>query len=195
MYTTPLKTAKSELRLYDLPGEWQEKMAEITTLIDPLLDYHPEIIIFGKVCHQQRSVGFFSDNSIGYKYNTKITMSKPMIPKLTELLEFINTKFGTDFNGILINKYENGEEYIGQHADDERGLNNSTGVIAISHGAIRKFRICDKKTKKTVIDVPTTSNKIMQMWGDFQNEFTHGIPVEKKVKEVRYSYTFRKHNH
>ena len=43
------------------------------------------------------------------------------------------------------------------------------------------------------MDIPTTSNSIIHMGGDFQKEFTHGIPVEKKVKEERYSLTFRKH--
>ena len=44
------------------------------------------------------------------------------------------------------------------------------------------------------MDIPTISNSIIHMGGDFQKEFTHGIPVEKKVNGVRYSLTFRKHN-
>ena len=32
------------------------------------------------------------------------------------------------------------------------------------------------------------------MEGDWQKEFTHEIPVQKICKEVRYSFTFRKHN-
>jgi hypothetical protein len=31
------------------------------------------------------------------------------------------------------------------------------------------------------------------MGGNFQNEFLHGIPIEKKIMDVRYSLTFRKH--
>ena len=31
------------------------------------------------------------------------------------------------------------------------------------------------------------------MAGDFQKEFTHEIPIEKKVEGVRYSFTFRRH--
>ena len=31
------------------------------------------------------------------------------------------------------------------------------------------------------------------MAGDFQKEFTHEIPAEKKIKEGRISFTFRKH--
>ena len=37
------------------------------------------------------------------------------------------------------------------------------------------------------------SYSMLQMGGDFQKEFTHEIPIEKKVKEPRISFTFRKH--
>ncbi len=116
-----------------------------------------------------------------------------MKPCLRELLMYVNDKFDASFNGILINKYENGEEYIGKHSDDERGLQPNRGVIAMSFGAVRKFRIRDKVTGNIVVDVPTEPSKIIQMAGDFQKEFTHEIPVEKKVKECRYSLTFRRH--
>ena len=65
--------------------------------------------------------------------------------------------------------------------------------MAISYGAVRKFRIKNKITKEKVIDVPTLSNSIIHMGGEFQKEFTHEIPIEKKIKNVRYSLTFRKH--
>ena len=29
--------------------------------------------------------------------------------------------------------------------------------------------------------------------GDFQKEFTHEIPVQRKIKDFRYSFTFRYH--
>jgi len=31
------------------------------------------------------------------------------------------------------------------------------------------------------------------MVGNFQKEFTHEIPIEKKVKGTRFSFTFRRH--
>lgn len=33
----------------------------------------------------------------------------------------------------------------------------------------------------------------MIMAGDFQKEFTHEIPMEKKKKNPRISFTFRRH--
>lgn len=190
---TLIKTEKSALITHNLEPEMVMILEECVQQIDSELDYHPEIKIFDKICHQQRSIGFYSDTSKGYNYSSTLTPSKKMKPCLRELLIYINDKFDANFNGILINKYENGEEYIGKHSDDERGLQPNCGVIAMSFGAVRKFRIRDKCTGKIVLDVPTESNKIIQMCGHFQKEFTHEIPVEKKVKECRYSLTFRRH--
>ena len=46
---------------------------------------------------------------------------------------------------------------------------------------------------KLKLDVLTNSYELLHMGGDFQKEFTHEIPIEKKVKEPRISFTFRYH--
>lgn len=192
-FTTPISTEKSALRVYDLNEEWRRLMPALAEEIDGLLDHRPTIVVYGRVAQQNRSVSFFSDESIGYRYSNQLAKSKPLTESLKALLCYINELFSAEFNGILINKYENGEESIGKHSDDEKALDKTAGVVAISVGSVRKFRIRNKQTGDLVMDVPTESCKIIQMWGDFQKEFTHEIPVEKKVKGTRYSFTFRKH--
>lgn len=191
--TSVLQTEKSALILHDLEPEICNLIEDCVEAVDSELDINPEIRIFGKECHQHRSIGFYSDTSKGYNYSTTITPSKKMHPCLRELLIYINDKFDFNYNGILINKYSGGEDYIGKHSDDVRGLDSKVGVIAVSYGAVRKFRIRNKLTGNIEIDVPTDPTKIIQMAGDFQKEFTHEIPVEKKVSGVRYSLTFRRH--
>ena len=197
---TLIKTPKSSLNLYDIDTifedgtevEDQQIIAKCVEEIKDKLLKNPEVIVYGKRGIQHREIGFFSDESIGYEYSNNLARSQPLTPFLKKLLELVNKKFKTRFNGILVNKYANGLDNIGEHSDDESQLDNA-GVVAISYGAIRKFRIRDKKTKKIVKDIPTLPNQIIQMAGDFQKEFKHGIPVEKKVKEPRISFTFRKH--
>ena len=109
--------------------------------IEPQLEERPEIIIFGKKCKQQRNVGFFSNESIGYKYSKKMMESKPLSQSMSELLLVTNMIVGAEFNGILVNKYMDGNDYISAHSDDETGL-DSVGVISISYGSERIFRIC-----------------------------------------------------
>tara|TARA_A100001015_G_scaffold296719_1_gene377372 strand:- start:397 stop:990 length:594 start_codon:yes stop_codon:yes gene_type:complete len=153
---------------------------------------NPKIRIFGKEATQHRSVGFFSNESIGYKFSGQTSQSIPLTPALAEILEYINHIFNSKFNGILVNRYDTGEEYIGAHSDDESKLGNS-GVVALSWGATRKFRIRNKSDKKIVKDIDMNSGLLLQMGGDFQKEFTHEVPIQKKVKNVRVSLTFRKH--
>jgi len=152
----------------------------------------PKITIFGRECCQNRDVGFFSNESIGYKYSNQIMSSQELSENMILLLEFINYEYKSNYNGILINMYKSGEQSIGAHSDDETTLDKN-GVIALSYGAERKFRIRDKKTKKIYMDIPLEHLSIIQMGGQFQKEFTHEVPVEKKVKECRISFTFRKH--
>ena len=118
--------------------------------------------------------------------------SKPLTQSICELLDIINNEFGTQFNGILVNKYMDGNDYISAHSDDESGL-DLIGIISISYGSERIFRIRKKDTKHIVYDELTTHCSILHMGGNFQKLFTHEIPIEKKVKGVRYSLTFRKH--
>jgi alkylated DNA repair dioxygenase AlkB len=193
-----LETSRSSLLVHDLPEDIIQLLEKSVELLEKgenivPLDYHPEIIIFGKECNQQRSVGFYSNESTGYNYSKTLTPAKPLFYELQQLLQYVNDKFQIHCNGVLINKYENGNEYIGKHSDDENTLVKECGVISMSFGAVRNFRIRDKFTNKIVLDLPTLANQIIQMKGDFQKEFTHEIPVSKKIKDARYSFTFRCH--
>jgi alkylated DNA repair dioxygenase AlkB len=171
----------------------KELLERCITDIEPQLEERPEIIIFGKTCKQQRNVGFFSNQSIGYKYSKKMMDSKPLSPSMSKLLHIINMEIGAEFNGILVNKYMDGNDYISAHSDDETGL-DSVGVVSISYGSERIFRIRNKETKEIVCDELTTHCSILHMGGSFQRLYTHEIPIQKKVKEPRISFTFRKHN-
>ena len=186
-----IKTERSFLSVRNVPFMINIIDKCVDEVKDKLLE-NPKIRIFGKECMQHRSIGFFSNESIGYHYSGQLAKSRVLTPSLEILLKIINILYKSDFNGILINKYKDGRDSIGKHSDDEKGLSN-VGVVAISCGAIRKFRIRDKKTNKIIQDIPTVSYELIHMGGDFQKEFTHEIPEEKKIKEGRISFTFRKH--
>ena len=186
-----IKTNISFLNVYPY-NENQELIEKCIAEFKDELLIKPPIKLYGKIVHQQRNIGFFSNESIGYYYSGQLARSKPLQPNLSKLMKLINERFETKYNGILVNYYEDGTNYIGDHSDDEKNLDIG-GVVCISYGAVRKFRIRDKLTKKIIVDVPTISCGIIHMGGDFQKEFTHEIPIEKKVKDCRYSFTFRKH--
>lgn len=168
-------------------------MAELQKLY---LHEEPPITIMGKLCKQRRNVAFYSDESSGYNYSTQTMLSFPFsqAPILKEILLNVNISLGTSFNGILVNSYINGEKCIGAHSDDERTLDKGGRkmVACIAYGATRKFRIRDKN-KKIILDYLHSPGTLLVMEGDFQKEFYHEIPVEKKIKDERISLTFRNH--
>jgi alkylated DNA repair dioxygenase AlkB len=171
----------------------EELLDKCVEEVRSLLFIKPPIRIGNKIVQQRRNVGFFSSVSQGYKYSGQIMKSQPLTPHLTELLSLINEKFQAEFNGILINHYVDGNDYLSPHSDDESALDKNAGVVAISYGAERTFRISDKITGKKVIDVETQHCQIIQMGPGFQSIYKHGLPQRLRVKEERFSFTFRKH--
>jgi len=163
-----------------------------------LLEMTPHTLnLYGKSVKTPRDIVFYSDVSIGYRFSGNIIKSKKLTDPLKKILENVNeyiAKFTgktPDFNGILINKYPSGSSYIGPHSDDERSL-SEVGVITVSLGETRKFRIRDKFIGNVVKDIEVCHGDVYWMTGDFQKEFTHEIPKEANKKQ-RISLTFRRH--
>lgn len=180
----------------------------------PLLKY-PKGKIFGKEITFHRSIGFFSDESIGYRFSGQTINNGGLTLKLKEILDKVNTDFSKDYNGILINVYYSGEDYISAHSDDEKELlrfckyskkMKMSEVMAISFGESRTFRVRpkdrnlliegekSKRHKTPVYDIATGNGQLIIMKGEFQKEFTHEIPPEKDKKGIRVSLTFRYHS-
>jgi len=117
-------------------------------------------------------------------------------------VKLVNQQFGAKFNGVLVNYYPDGDHYISDHSDSEKGLDKACGVVIISYGATRTMQF--KRTKSPPVGtahfrggflpVPLVSGSVIAMQQpQFQSAYTHGIPVEKTAIGGRWSFTFRCH--
>nr|WIL04612.1 alkylated DNA repair dioxygenase [Cedratvirus duvanny] len=189
LLTIPIQTEES--RLIVVKEYTNDIYEEVRTLV---VDKQPIIYIMGKECRQRRDVGFYSDESKGYKYSGAFMASRPLTPFIKDLLFQVNHSLETNFNGILVNIYRTGEDYLSAHSDNEDSLDKNKKMVAgLSYGATRKFRIRNKETRKIILDVEQEPGTLIIMEGNFQSEFLHEIPVQKKIKEERISLTFRHH--
>lgn len=183
--------ANSKLWMLDnFSDDYYEQLCDLDMLVEPPIRY------MGKTLKQQRNISFLSDVSKGYRYSGQIIKSKPLAehPYLADLTNKVNETLGTNFNGILVNSYENGSKYISAHSDEETGLDKTRrAVAALSYGATRKFRIRDKLTNAIRLDVEATPCSLLVMEGDFQKAFKHEVPKQLKIKDRRISLTFRQH--
>lgn len=210
------------LSLYALPKELKDLAAQVVDQVrtdrskdeskehetEPL-DVRPTIVMRGRETRQLRNVGFYADAAVieGYRYSGSLAKSKPLTKAMISLIQEMSVSFGMDSRkvGILINEYEEGAS-IGAHSDDERDLvTGTTGVLAISMGASRTFRIKTKTSirmkdgstyepKDVVYEDRTRQGTLLQMGGkDFQSLFTHQVPALARDKGVRWSLTFREY--
>lgn len=185
-----IQTTNSFLKKTKFPNpELLEKCVEE---VSNKLEERPKIFVYGRECRQNRNVGFFSNDVDKYKYSNAFMEARSLDENLIKLLEEVNRLTNNNYNGILVNHYKDGTQTIGAHSDNEKELGNN-GVVSISYGFRRKFRIRDKSTKKIYVDLEINNMDMIHMGGNFQKEFTHEIPVEKKIKDERYSFTFRYH--
>lgn len=167
---------------------------EETQYLDKLIvPRHHSIVVWNKKCNPARNTQFYSDETKSYNFSNSKANAIQLTPVLKNILDKVNALFEDHFNGILVNIYMDGTDNIGPHSDDESELGKS-GVVMIVRGQVRKFRIRNKLTKKIIRDVDMPNNTLAWMCGDFQKEFTHEIPIERKRNNRRISLTFRKHN-
>jgi len=131
--------------------------------VSGLLIQNPPIVMYGKTMYQHRDVGFFSNECDGYRYTGQTAKPQALTSSLEKMLQHVNQLFGSNFNGILVTRYKDGNDRTGAHSDRKRNVTGvdvgvdsvGVGVVSVSYGAVRKFRIRDKKTKKVVSDIPT----------------------------------------
>jgi len=79
-----------------------------------------------------RRVSFFSDVITGnYMYgDVRVCKSQKLTPSLSKILDIINERFNSDYNGLIINYYKDGSHYIQKHSDSQNHPPN--GVLLIS---------------------------------------------------------------
>ncbi len=223
LFTTLLQTPSSALRSTQLKTFLPSiDVNELRTCVAAQkFQCRPEINVYGRKCKQPRDVVFVSDDSVGYDYSRQHMPSVPLDVPLRSLLNAVNATLGSSYNGILINRYRDGRDCIGAHRDDERGIDASAGVLSLSLGATRTFRLRQtsgpsdmprsgppdmpqSKVLPTVhetvtcrsrsqFDVKLRDLQMVAMTGAFQREFTHEVPREAGILGVRYDLTFRRH--
>jgi len=176
---TEIRTPTSFLNIYSFENE-----ELLNSCIDDIKDKLSE--------SANRKVGFFSNKFDGNYLHGKLNIvkSKPLTESLSNLLDMINQIFETDYNGILVNEYENGDNFISRHRDSKNHPKN--GVLIISYGATRTFRIYDNNLKQ-IKEIPLIHGQVLHMSEHFQKEFEHDLKKEPEIKERRYSLNFHKY--
>ena len=88
------------------------------------------------------------------------------------------------FNFVLMNRYEDGQQYMGWHRDNERGW--STEIASLSLGAERRFLLDDSSADERVVVKLEHGSLIC-----FDGSMRHCLPKTKADLGFRINLTFR----
>ncbi len=137
-----------------------------------------------------------------YSYNAQSAalVPNPIKPDsiMSKLLDNVNSKLGTSYNSMLVNKYKDLNSELGFHKDDERCLDSASPISTLSLGsASRRFEISlDNNKSCSVKTLLLKPGSLFTMKPGFQENYWHAVAAGdincKAERGVRYSVTFRR---
>lgn len=169
--------------------------SDFKTIWDLHPDEHLNVKIYGKLIPVPRWQQSYGRN---YEFSGIVAKGIEFPDELKPYIDFANSiGYPGTFNSALVNWYQDGNHYIGSHADGINKLVVDSPIITITlclPGEPRIFRI--RNSQKVIVkDIPTTNGLIITMGGKFQRELKHEIVkmCGKKAKKAgaRISITLR----
>jgi alpha-ketoglutarate-dependent dioxygenase alkB family protein 2 len=156
-------------------------------------DWQRDIFNFmGKVSQSPRLVSAFADDDgIAYYYTGQTRVAQKWIPELIELRDRIQQHTGEDFNYVLINRYDDGNSYIGWHSDKRTNLKKGSSIVSVTLGQQRPFQFKHKKSGDTVVTKDLEDGSLLVMNDATQDLYKHSLPKRANIIGQRLNLTFR----
>ncbi|XP_066466019.1 DNA oxidative demethylase ALKBH2 isoform X2 [Tiliqua scincoides] len=155
--------------------------------------------IFGKWHNIPRKQVTYGDAGLTYTYSGTTFTPKPWIPVLDRIRDRIQLATGHTFNFVLINRYKDGHDHMGEHRDDERELVPRSPIASTSFGACRDFvfrhgasRGKGASCHLSPIRLQLEHGSLLMMNYPTNRYWYHSVPSRKKVLAPRINLTFRK---
>ena len=102
------------------------------------------------------------------------------------------------FTNYYLNRYEDGNHYMGEHRDDEKDLRHAAPIASVSLGCTRDFvfRHADSRGREAKRSIPPIKlqlehGSLLVMKYPTNVYWYHALPVRRKEKLPRINLTFR----
>jgi alkylated DNA repair dioxygenase AlkB len=154
------------------------------------------IVLFGKQILQPRLIAWAGD--LAYRYSGQTLEPRPWPPgvrRIGELCARVSRASGVEFNHVLVNRYRDGKDSMGYHADAEPELGPDPVVSTLSLGQTRRFlvRAHRRVAKERPLSLPLTTGSLLVMGGTCQRYYRHAVAREAgSALGERVSLTFRR---
>ncbi|XP_078237963.1 DNA oxidative demethylase ALKBH2 [Pogona vitticeps] len=155
--------------------------------------------IFGKWHNIPRKQVTYGDPGLTYTYSGVTFSPKPWIPVLDCIRDRLRLATGHAFNFVLINRYKDGRDHMGEHRDDEKELAPRSPIASVSFGAPRDFvfrhgasRGRNPSRRLGPVKLLLEHGSLLMMNFPTNRDWYHSLPTRRKVLAPRINLTFRK---
>lgn len=150
-----------------------------------------KIKIFGKVHDIPRLQQWYGDAGQVYRWSGIEMQPLPWTPEILELRGRVEAATKRKFNSVLLNYYRNGDDCVGWHSDDEKGLGLTPFIASLSLGAEREFQLRCTADKNQKASLMLPHGSLLVMSGETQANTEHAVPKRKRCREPRVNATWR----
>ena len=175
---------------------WLDKthQASLFECLQKSIDWRQdEIQIMGRQVLIPRLQAWYGEPGISYTYSGLRMTAKPWTAELKWIRDKLALDTGIEFNAVLLNRYRNGQDSMGWHADNEPELGPDPSIASISLGGTRRFLMKPKKNNAgSIIRLQLAGGSLLVMHSPIQKEWVHSLPKTKKPVSERLNLTFRR---
>ncbi|KAG7163651.1 DNA oxidative demethylase ALKBH2-like, partial [Homarus americanus] len=140
----------------------------------------------------------YGDPGLTYKYSGIKTPARPWPQPLEAVRELVCKVTGHKYNFVLVNRYKDGSDKMGEHKDDEKDLDAQTPIASVSLGQPRDFyfRHQDARPPKKLnidkVQLQLQHGSLLLMNPPTNQYWYHALPPRKSAPGIRINLTFRK---
>ena len=157
----------------------------------------PQIYIAGVPRRIPRLQAWHGDSDAVMTYSGSRFDPQDWHPTLSHLREQLYELLQVQFNSVLANRYRDGNDSVGWHADNEPELGPQPCIASISLGATRRFSFKQKlksaprTNKSTSVNIELRHGDLLVMAGQTQRYWHHSLPKTTKQVGERINLTYR----
>ena len=195
----PLERPGLRLRLASgwLQAGGQHSCALRRLLADALPWQQPELRLYGRLHRTPRLTCWVADAGCTYRYSGFSQAITPWIPELSALRERLEEELGIRFNSLLLNRYRNGGDRMGWHADDEPELDDQAPIASLSLGITRPLRFRPRPRDplsqgEATFAIDLADGDLLLMDPPSQRHWQHALPARQRLLGERLNLTFRR---
>lgn len=147
--------------------------------------------IYGKKVELPRLTAWYGDTKRPYSYSGIGMETQLWTEELLFIKSRVETVAATNFSGVLLNYYRNGQDSVSWHTDNEKMLGKDPIIGSVTFGATRLFQMRHRTNKEQKISIPLTHGALLLMKGSTQLFWEHQVPKTNKTIFPRINLTFR----